>query len=102
MSPYIELWTWNDRSEAVACVFPLNRVAVPSAPTNTSAYQSFLPSKFSCSSTYWPLELSSCGTSRLRSDHGGRNRGNEIASEAIREPSCSLGFFDCPGEVVLC
>ena len=29
--------------------------------------------------------------------HGGPCRGNEIASEAIRAPSCSLGFFDWPG-----
>ncbi|WP_460663898.1 hypothetical protein [Kribbella swartbergensis] len=101
MSPYIEVRNWIDSAAAVAFGSPLNPDPVPSAPTKMSAYQSFLPSKFSCSRTYWPLELSSCGTSRFRSDHGGFRRGNEIASEAIRAPSCSLGFFDWPGFVLL-
>jgi len=49
---------------------------------------------------YWPLEFCSCATSRFRSDQGELRRGNEIASDEIRSPSCSFGFFDCPGVVV--
>src|SRR5207244_3837075 len=46
----------------------------------------------------WPFGLGGCLTRRLRSDHGGFRRGNEIADDAIRPaPSCSFGFFDWPG-----